>query len=436
MRVRSFKGIEEFRAEEIVAEGGPAPKKRRVASIMAFTESPNAPKVGVDSGDDESRELAGPGRKNPQLTSQATGVSGEGFASYMLRKVARLDNQFGGDRLDAAAAHNNGPIAGASCDNPDSAASSNTNIFEGVQVYVNGFTEPSTERIRYLMAHHGGVFSQYLTQQTTHYVADMLPHTKRAAARRNRQLQFVTAKWVSESATARKRLQESNFPIPCLKDSNQSSITEAFGSRSSSSRAIEERVSGVQGGDTSPSASALHIPEGWKPELKGGARSTEEDPNFIQKFFQHSRLHFLGSFRKHLRSLVRELRPQSPQGSFPPPRVVVHVDMDCFFVSVSLLHHPELRGKPVVVGWGDSSGTTNGEISSASYEARKYGIHAGMWMLAAKEKCPDLNVMLYHVASLACSQLHVTWTAALYLPARQTASFGVGTCLLCRACTE
>src|SRR5215475_653817 len=70
-------------------------------------------------------------------------------------------------------------------------------------------------------------------------------------------------------------------------------------------------------------------------------------------------------------------------------RRVVHVDMDAFYAAVEQLDHPEYRGRPVIVGANPRGGKGRGVVSTASYEARPFGVHSAMPISQAYRLCPQ-----------------------------------------------
>lgn len=93
----------------------------------------------------------------------------------------------------------------------------------------------------------------------------------------------------------------------------------------------------------------------------------------------------------HLRTLLEE-DPQPTPGPVHTPvvtRWVLHVDLDQFVAAVEVLRHPELAGRPVVVG-GAGDPTQRAVVATASYEAREFGVHSGMPLRTAAKRCPEL----------------------------------------------
>ncbi|KAL0275256.1 UNVERIFIED_CONTAM: hypothetical protein PYX00_003166 [Menopon gallinae] len=188
---------------------------------------------------------------------------------------------------------------------------------------------------------------------------------------------------------------------------------------------------------------------------------TAVDAQFLSEFYNNSRLHHLSTMGAMFKQYVGELKEKST-GIFPgrkrisewferdrkervdveiTDRVVAHIDMDCFFVSVALRNNPELKGKPVAVAHArgnpthqrdgvnpkfeynfyrrkmgeklgleedESSSESDGEgkpwlsefssrseVASCSYEAREAGVRNGMYLGSALRLCPELKTVPY-----------------------------------------
>ena len=84
----------------------------------------------------------------------------------------------------------------------------------------------------------------------------------------------------------------------------------------------------------------------------------------------------------------------APRAAPPTPRTVLHVDIDAFFAAIEQLRDPRLCGRPVIVGAG--------VIASCSYEARRFGLHAGMTLSEARRLCPQAVILEGHAQVYRC----------------------------------
>ncbi|KAI0355704.1 DNA/RNA polymerase [Trametes cingulata] len=109
-------------------------------------------------------------------------------------------------------------------------------------------------------------------------------------------------------------------------------------------------------------------------------------------------------------------------------QVIVHVDMDAFFASVEVLDNPALASKPFAVG--------QGVISTASYEARKFGVRSGMATFVAKKLCPELIVISSHFARYSEMSDKVMSIFRRYDPTMCAAGCDEGYLNITRYCAE
>lgn len=100
------------------------------------------------------------------------------------------------------------------------------------------------------------------------------------------------------------------------------------------------------------------------------------------------------------------------EGSKPAHRKIIHIDMDAFYAAVEQRDFPEYRGKPIIVG-GSPSG--RGVVATASYEARKFGIHSAMSSIRAIQLCPTAIFVrprfeAYHAVSRQIREIFSRYT--------------------------
>ncbi|KKR24109.1 MAG: polymerase IV, DNA polymerase IV protein [Candidatus Peregrinibacteria bacterium GW2011_GWE2_39_6] len=143
-----------------------------------------------------------------------------------------------------------------------------------------------------------------------------------------------------------------------------------------------------------------------KSELKFSKRITLQQPTGLVGPEVAAVAEFSGGdFNEH------QLGGGAPEGEpAVPPRAILHVDADAFFASVEQQLNPRYRGKPLIVAGG-----VRGVVSSASYEARRFGIHSAMPTYQARKLCPtgifvSGNFELYSQFSKAMFQIFRNYT--------------------------
>ena len=352
-------------------------------------------------------------------------------------------------------------------------------FFYGVVVLINGYTSPDTPTLTRMLQKHGGDVEKYETSRVTHIIATALSTAKALIYKRQRNpTPYVYPKWIVDSCREGRLLPHADYLIDEIKDDSvgTKTVKSYFASPTatapstttsdSSEAGKSTAVAGVNKDDqtnfralnNSPARSGDKslISKGPTEALtgKGGdlthnmasgrpmTRTVGTDPDFLNSYFQNSRLSFIGSFQQRVaqkqqrdgQSASSPSRRRNPGEKYE--RFILHVDIDCFFAAVVLRKYPEYRsrpvaighgrktdaqGRPVPVGDGNSSaqdGNAQGEkksyseLSTCNYSARKYGVKKGMFLHRARQLCPSLIVLPYdydgyeEVSSLVSDVIH------------------------------
>ena len=374
-----------------------------------------------------------------------------------------------------------------------------SDIFDRVTIYVNGWTDPNADELKRLIHAHGGryEYNLYGDSNVTHTIATNLPNAK---VRNLGDACVCTPDWILDSIAMGKRLPVEDYLLYSRRGCNQRRLAFEKVAPSTSAQAVADpgptatytatmnAPSLPTNGDGEGEAATDPVTVAQHPELIRGAAvelltgktkpfnqhnsSTAAQAGFVSDYYTNSRLHYLSTWSTELRQLTSKMLPQASQ-KWPKlspglslrghgQRLVVHIDLDCFFVSVSIRDKPHLRGKPVAVchaklpqkgnsdcrrdenstgqidahptplpvPYGASSTLLEGssiprhllrsmsDVASCSYEARAAGLRNGMCVGEALQLCPELQLVpyefdKYHEVSKALYTLLMSYSAVI-----------------------
>jgi DNA repair protein REV1 len=345
-----------------------------------------------------------------------------GFSEYMNSKENKLRVQF------------------------DSSKQIQSEIFKGICIHVNGLTKPPLSVLRFLILEHGGAFEQYYHRdRVTHFICTHVARAKleNFIKRSNGKIKVMKPEWIIDSIKAGKLLDEFDYRNYLNYDQKHNNLHKFFEKKDADADEYEidqnefeeENVEfhdpealNFYKSDHSDSESESEFDSNDIDLLAGMIESSSEDekepiqssiqtspraktsanPEFLHEYYKNSRLHHLSTWREELKTYAvslmkkRTKNPNSNNNNIHRERIIMHVDLDCFFVSVSLLKHPEretLKGKPIAVTHAKNENLniseSSADISSCNYEARAFGIRNDMYIRQALKLCPGLKMIPY-----------------------------------------
>lgn len=267
----------------------------------------------------------------------------------------------------------------------------NKTLFEGIGIYVNGFTIPTASELKVLMIKHGGEFHEYENSKTTHIIASQLAASKVAHVRNKL---VVKPEWIVDSIKANKVLDINDYFLPILGkiEKNQNRLNDFI--------MKNKKINETKNEDSINFEQTTSV-------KTSNSTGDAKDEDFLTKFYEKSRLHLISTLATELKLFVNNVRATKPNLKLITvekdmnlqmnEKIIFHLDMDCFFVSVSLRDKPHLQNQPVAIAHskGNRKDFSFSEISSCNYEARKFNLKNGMLLGAAKKFCPNLKIIDY-----------------------------------------
>ncbi|KAL0087664.1 hypothetical protein J3Q64DRAFT_1733812 [Phycomyces blakesleeanus] len=276
-------------------------------------------------------------------------------------------------------------------------------LFKGISIYVNGYA-PQSELRRHILE-HGGDYQQHLKKSSvTHILATTLTNAKIESLRNYK---VVDPSWVTDSIAAGRLLPWTHYRLGFSKGPEDQSTMEQNEPVKETEQGEKRKREEEERETVIESVSPVQINTIISQKDKNN-KSLDEDhdthPDIIKNYYKNSRLHHLSAWKEELKDKVRRwnlenagFKGRNKKGKRPENhRVVMHIDFDAFFASVSLLDRPHLKDRPVAVAHSKGAkDDSSSEIASCNYIARQFGIHNGMMMSTAKIKCPELQSVPY-----------------------------------------
>ncbi|KAL1489434.1 hypothetical protein ABEB36_014329 [Hypothenemus hampei] len=193
----------------------------------------------------------------------------EQWGGYMAAKKAKLLDQFHDDKVEKL-----------------------SDIFAGIQILVNGLTNPPAMELKKLMAVHGGEFHMYQSSATTHIIASNLPNVK---IKNLGIVPIVKPAWITESIALNKLIDYRRFLLYTKQSRLQPALN--FHVQPEQSCSKQEEL---------PFNNPDSIPVNNQKSTK-----TASDPKFLEEFYSNSRLHLISTLGSEFKHLVSQLRETS-----------------------------------------------------------------------------------------------------------------------------